>query len=116
MFKSKSSQAPADDLTPVPRGDAAAGGRLTGTPTAGTATQVRPASSEASNATAPTTPLEPAPRPAETTTARRDDATGTPAPHGPGVVKRTTNNLGRALLIVIGALAALFAVFNSQNV
>ncbi|MBJ7470596.1 MAG: LapA family protein [Solirubrobacteraceae bacterium] len=42
---------------------------------------------------------------------------GTPgAPEGPGVVRRTTNTAKRILLVVIGALVALFAVFNSQNV
>ncbi len=42
---------------------------------------------------------------------------GTPAsPDGPGVVKRTTNTAKRILLVVIGALVALFAVFNSQEV
>ncbi len=35
---------------------------------------------------------------------------------GPGVVRRTTNTFKRVLLVVIGALVALFAVFNSQNV
>ena len=42
----------------------------------------------------------------------------TPDPHkqGPGVVKRTTSTIKRILLVVIGALIALFAVFNSQNV
>ncbi|MEN0013699.1 MAG: LapA family protein, partial [Solirubrobacteraceae bacterium] len=40
----------------------------------------------------------------------------TAEPHGKGVVKRTATNVKQALLIVIGALAALFAVFNSQNV
>ncbi len=36
--------------------------------------------------------------------------------HGPGVVRRTTNTVKRVLLVAIGALVALFAVFNSQNV
>lgn len=37
-------------------------------------------------------------------------------PHGPGVVRRTTNTVKRVLLFALGALVALFAVFNSQNV
>ena len=37
-------------------------------------------------------------------------------PHGPGVVHRTTSTIKRVLLVAIGALVALFAVFNSQNV
>ncbi len=40
----------------------------------------------------------------------------TTEPHGPGVVKRTTNTVKRVFLIALGALVALFAVFNSQNV
>lgn len=35
---------------------------------------------------------------------------------GPGVVRRTTNTAKRVLLVAIGALVALFAVFNSQEV
>ena len=42
--------------------------------------------------------------------------TAVPEPHGPGVVRRTTNTVKRILLIAVGALVALFAVFNSQNV
>lgn len=45
-----------------------------------------------------------------------EDAPSPDHPHGPGVVKRTTNTIKRVLLVVIGALIALFAVFNSQNV
>lgn len=42
---------------------------------------------------------------------------GAPAsPDGPGVVRRTTNTAKRIALVVIGAFAALFAVFNSQQV
>lgn len=37
-------------------------------------------------------------------------------PQGPGVVRRTTNTVKRVLLFALGALVALFAVFNSQNV
>jgi uncharacterized integral membrane protein len=33
-----------------------------------------------------------------------------------GVVKRTTSGIKRVVLVVVGALIALFAVFNSQNV
>ncbi len=36
--------------------------------------------------------------------------------HGPGVVKRTTNTVKRVFLVALGALVALFAVFNSQEV
>lgn len=40
-----------------------------------------------------------------------------PADHqGPGVVRRTTNTVKRILLVTVGALIALFAVFNSQEV
>lgn len=39
-----------------------------------------------------------------------------PAPHGPGVVKRTTNTVKRFTLVIIGALIALFAVLNRQDV
>ncbi len=35
---------------------------------------------------------------------------------GPGVVRRTTSTAKRVLLVAIGALVALFAVFNSQEV
>ncbi|MBO9534633.1 MAG: LapA family protein [Solirubrobacteraceae bacterium] len=49
---------------------------------------------------APAVPAKPAPAP----------------PQGPGVVRRTTNTIKRVMLIAIGALAALFAVVNSQNV
>jgi uncharacterized integral membrane protein len=46
-----------------------------------------------------------------------EPTTATPPAHtGPGVVKRTTITVKRVLLVVIGALIALFAVFNSQNV
>lgn len=34
----------------------------------------------------------------------------------PGVVKRTTNTVGRVLLIVVGALIAIFAIVNLQDV
>lgn len=36
--------------------------------------------------------------------------------HGPGVVRKTTNTVKRVFLVALGALVALFAVFNSQNV
>jgi uncharacterized integral membrane protein len=39
-----------------------------------------------------------------------------PESHGPGVVRRTTNTVKRIFLFALGALVALFAVFNSQNV
>ena len=51
-----------------------------------------------------------APRPAPT------PGGGAPDHRGPGVVKKTTSTIKRVLLVVIGALIALFAVFNSQNV
>lgn len=56
--------------------------------------------------------------PGEPSTPRPDP---TPAPRGaephrPGVVHRTTSTIKRVLLVAIGALVALFAVFNSQNV
>lgn len=35
---------------------------------------------------------------------------------GPGVVRRTTNTVKRLLLVTVGALIALFAVLNSQDV
>jgi uncharacterized integral membrane protein len=36
--------------------------------------------------------------------------------HGASVVRKTTNTVKRVLLVAVGALVALFAVFNSQNV
>jgi uncharacterized integral membrane protein len=39
-----------------------------------------------------------------------------PTSHGPGVVRKTTNTVKRVFLVALGALVALFAVFNSQNV
>ncbi len=65
-------------------------------------------------ATDPTTP-------APVATTPDPKAPGTPdrsasEPHGPGVVKRTTNTVKRVFLVALGALVALFAVFNSQNV
>lgn len=41
---------------------------------------------------------------------------GSTAPHRPGVVKRTTNGVKRILLVLVGALIALFAVLNRQEV
>ena len=35
---------------------------------------------------------------------------------GPGVVKKTTDTFRRIVLVLLGAFAALFAVFNSRNV
>lgn len=37
-------------------------------------------------------------------------------PGGPGVVKKTTDTFKRIVLVLLGAFAALFAVFNSQSV
>src|SRR4051812_35834094 len=39
-----------------------------------------------------------------------------PAEHGPGVVRRTTDGVKRAALVLIGAVFALFAVQNRDNV
>lgn len=64
---------------------------------------------------------DPTTTPAPVATTPDPKATGTPdrstsEPHGPGVVKRTTNTVKRVFLVALGALVALFAVFNSQNV
>lgn len=48
--------------------------------------------------------------------ARPEPRGGAAAPAGPGVVKRTTNNVKRITLVVIGALIALFAVLNTREV
>lgn len=52
-----------------------------------------------------------APRPAD-----KGGPAATGAPAGPGVVKRTTNTVKRFALVIIGALIALFAVLNRQDV
>jgi uncharacterized integral membrane protein len=62
--------------------------------------------------------------PAGTSAERQPVSGGADAPraperaehHGPGVVKRTTRTVRNVLLIAIGALVALFAVVNSQEV
>lgn len=56
------------------------------------------------------------PRAADPTAPRPSHPADRVEREGPGVVRRTTNTFKRILLVVIGALVALFAVFNSQNV
>lgn len=86
------------DSNRAPAGDAAVSDQLTGTPTG---TPIDPGATWTTDAGPSTAP--------------RGDAAQAER-HGSGVVRRTTNNVKRALLLVVGALAALFAVFNSQNV
>lgn len=67
----------------------------------------------------PATPAEQgrsAPAPSATAQPGRPATDRAPESHGPGVVRRTTNTVKRILLFALGALVALFAVFNSQNV
>lgn len=44
------------------------------------------------------------------------DQSASTTPGGPGVVKKTTDTFKRIVLVLLGAFAALFAVFNSRDV
>lgn len=61
----------------------------------------------------PATAADPA---ARTAAANPSAVPTTPVDRAPGVVRRTTTTIKRVLLVALGALVALFAVLNSQNV
>ena len=62
--------------------------------------------------------VDPQGKPGQGTGPEGTGGPGAPGPRrsGPGVVKRTANTITRILLVVIGALIALFAVLNRQDV